>query len=162
MSLGSGYRYLMESVAKGDGAPGSTDSLTRYYAESSTRPGVFLGAGLAGLAGGEGVLKGSTVTEERLFRMLGMCADPITGAPLGRLPNNATREPVWQEKGLVLSQAGDPDGPSGGSEITVGAAQRSAPRLVRAPVAGFDLTFSVSKSISVAWAAADADTKAVI
>ena len=40
----------MESVAKGDGAPGSTDSLTRYYAESGTPPGVFLGAGLAGLA----------------------------------------------------------------------------------------------------------------
>jgi conjugative relaxase-like TrwC/TraI family protein len=33
---------------------------------------------------------------------------------------------------------------------------------MRSPVAGFDLTFSVSKSVSVAWAAADEATKAVI
>ena len=32
----------------------------------------------------------------------------------------------------------------------------------RTPVAGFDLTFSPSKSISTAWALADADTKATI
>ena len=53
MTLGSGYRYLMESVAVGDGAigdgPGRSSSLTRYYAESGTPPGVFLGAGLAAL-----------------------------------------------------------------------------------------------------------------
>ena len=48
MTLGSGYRYLMESVAVGDGAPGHPSNLTRYYAESGTPPGVFLGAGLAG------------------------------------------------------------------------------------------------------------------
>ena len=43
MTLGSGYRYLMESVATGDGAVGTSSSLTRYYAESGTPPGVFLG-----------------------------------------------------------------------------------------------------------------------
>jgi hypothetical protein len=69
----------MESVAKGDGAHGSPDSLTRYYAESGTPPGVFLGAGLAGLADGEGVEKGSTVTEEHLFRCWG-CAPTLSPA----------------------------------------------------------------------------------
>ena len=59
MTLGSGYRYLMESVAVGDGAPGHTSNLTRYYAESGTPPGVFLGAGLAGLDDGRGVEPGS-------------------------------------------------------------------------------------------------------
>jgi hypothetical protein len=90
MSLGSGFRYLMENVAAGDGAPEASNGLTRYYAESGTPPGIFLGAGLAGLADGEGVEKGSVVTERHLYRMLGLCADPVTGEPLGQLPNNAT------------------------------------------------------------------------
>ena len=44
MSLGSGYRYLMDSVARGDGAGHASSPLTRYYAESGTPPGRFLGA----------------------------------------------------------------------------------------------------------------------
>ncbi|MGH9018997.1 MAG: relaxase domain-containing protein, partial [Acidimicrobiales bacterium] len=86
MSLGSGYRYLMESVAVGDGARGQSSNLIRYYAESGTPQGVFLGAGLAALDGGRGVAVGSPVTEQQLFNLLGMCADPITGEPLGRQP----------------------------------------------------------------------------
>ena len=85
--LGSGYRYLMESIAAGDGAVGTSSSLTRYYAESGTPPGVFLGAGLAALDGGRGVEKGSPATEQHLFNLLGMCADPVTGNALGRQPN---------------------------------------------------------------------------
>ena len=87
MTLGSGYRYLMESVAVGDGAPGHTSNLTRYYATSGTPPGVFLGAGLGGLDDGRGVEPGSAVTEQHLFNLLGMCADPITGEALSRQPN---------------------------------------------------------------------------
>src|ERR1700677_3092893 len=91
MTLGSGYRYLMESVAVGDAAPGQTSDLTRYYAESGTPPGIFLGAGLAGLDDGRGVESGSQVSEEHLFNLLGMCADPVTGKTLGRRPNRAQR-----------------------------------------------------------------------
>ena len=89
MSLGSGYRYLMESVAIGRRGSGSSTSLTDYYAESGTPPGVFLGAGLAALDDGRGVEKGSLVSEEHLFNLLGMCADPVTGQRLGRQPNRA-------------------------------------------------------------------------
>ena len=64
-------------------------NLTRYYVESGTPPGVFLGAGLAGLDDGRGVEHGSQVTEQHLFNLLGMCADPVTGQPLGRQPNRA-------------------------------------------------------------------------
>ena len=71
------------------GPSGHTSNLTRYYAESGTPPGVFLGAGLAGLDDGRGVEAGSQVTEEHLFNLLGMCADPVTGKPLGRQPNRA-------------------------------------------------------------------------
>jgi hypothetical protein len=89
MSLGSGYRYLMESVAVSDGARAQSSNLTAYYAELGTPPGVFLGAGLAGLDDGRGVAAGSLVTEDHLFNLLGICADPITAEPLGRQPNHS-------------------------------------------------------------------------
>ena len=123
VSLGGGYRYLINSVAAGDGNPEPSKGLAHYYASTGTPPGVFLGAGLADLDGGKGVEKGSQVSEEHLFNMLGKLSDPVTGEPLGgrlTVPGNA------------------------------------------APVAGFDLTFSPSKSVSTAWALADEDTKAVI
>jgi len=123
ISLGGGYRYLMDSVATDDGAPERSNSLARYYASSGTPPGVFLGAGLAELDGGRGVEAGSQVAEEHLEAMLAGMADPISGDPLGSAPK----------------------APRGG-----------------VPVAGFDLTFSPSKSVSVAWALADEGTKAVI
>jgi hypothetical protein len=74
MTLGSGCRYLMESVAVADGAPLPSSNLTRYHAEPGTPPGVFLGAGLGGLDDGRGIEHGSQVTEQRLFNLLGMCA----------------------------------------------------------------------------------------
>lgn len=119
MRLGGGFRYLMESVARGDGAADLSSPLTRYYAESGTPPGRFLGAGLAGVNDGAGIPVGSECTEQMLFHMLGQCADPVTGTPLGRAAKDGA-------------------------------------------VAGFDLTFSVPKSISAAWAVADAGTQAVI
>jgi len=36
MSLGAGFRCLTSSVAVGDDAPGKSNNLTRYYAESGT------------------------------------------------------------------------------------------------------------------------------
>jgi conjugative relaxase-like TrwC/TraI family protein len=123
ISLGGGYRYLMDSVAAGDGAVERSNGVTRYYASSGTPPGVFLGAGLAELDGGRGVEIGSHVTEDHLEAMLAGMADPVTGEPVGTTPR----------------------APRGG-----------------VPVAGFDLTFSPSKSVSVAWALADEGTKAVI
>jgi len=121
--LGGGYRYLMESVARGDGAAERSSPLSRYYATSGTPPGVFLGRGLGDLDGGRGVEPGLQVNESHLEAMLAGCADPVSGEPLG----------------------GTPKAPRGG-----------------VPVAGFDLTFSPSKSVSVAWALADEGTKAVI
>jgi conjugative relaxase-like TrwC/TraI family protein len=123
VSLGGGYRYLIDSVAAGDGNPEPSKGLAHYYASTGTPPGVFLGAGLADLDGGRGVEKGSQVSEEHLFNMLVALCDPVSGESLGgrlSVPGNSAR------------------------------------------VAGFDLTFSPSKSVSTAWALADEDTKAVI
>ncbi|NNN22567.1 MAG: relaxase domain-containing protein, partial [Acidimicrobiales bacterium] len=123
ISLGGGFRYLMESVAHGDGTEDKSVGLSRYYAQSGTPPGVFLGSGLKGLNDGLGIAEGSQVTEDHLTNMLGKCLDPITGKPIGRVPNNSKSLP---------------------------------------PVSGFDLTFSPPKSVSVAWALADKETKSVI
>ena len=62
LSLGAGYRYLMESIAAGDGRAEQSSSLTRYYAESGTPPGVFLGRGLAQLGDGQGIAVGAEVS----------------------------------------------------------------------------------------------------
>ena len=49
LSVGSGYKYLLKSIAVGDGPEGAdTSDLVRYYTETGTPPGVFLGAGLVG------------------------------------------------------------------------------------------------------------------
>ncbi|MFC7597598.1 MobF family relaxase [Terrabacter sp. GCM10028922] len=132
MTLGSGYRYLMSSVARGDSGGPTTSPLTDYYAQAGTPPGRFLGRGLAGLDAGRGIEAGTVVTEEHLWRMLGMLQDPVTGQPLGRTPGASRTAPV--------------DG--------LGRA-RKAPKTV----AGFDLTFSAPKSVSTIWALADESTR---
>ena len=120
LSIGAGYKYLLKSIALGDGPEGTDKSdLVRYYSETGTPAGVFLGAGLVGLDNGRGVDVGQSVTAENLQRMLQDCADPITGEVLGRVPSTKA-------------------------------------------VGGFDLTFSPSKSVSVAWALADKATREVI
>jgi len=133
MTLGAGYRYLMSSVARGDAARGAS-ALTAYYTATGTPPGWFLGSGLAGLDGGRGIPEGTQASEEQLWRMLGMLQDPITGAQLGRSP-------------------------LGGHTAYTDRVQQGRPRR---PVAGFDLTFSVPKSVSVAWALADPATREVV
>ncbi len=163
MSLGSGFRYLMQSVAVGDGAVNHPSGLVRYYAESGTPPGIFLGAGLAGLAGGRGVEAGSVVTEEHLYRMLGLCVDPVTGEPLGRIPNRA--QPSLARR-VAERVAAIPESVTDAERTElicrIEADEQARSRHLRPPVAGFDLTFSPSKSVSAAWAAADEETKAVI
>jgi conjugative relaxase-like TrwC/TraI family protein len=163
MTLGSGYRYLMESVAVGDGAPGHPSNLTRYYATSGTPPGVFLGAGLAGLDDGRGVEAGSQVTEQHLFNLLGMCADPITGQALGRQPNRMHLSLAKRVAERVAAIPATHTGTERAEEMArFEAEERAKGGTFRTPVAGFDLTFSPSKSVSVAWALADRETKALI
>ncbi len=159
ISLGAGYRYLMESVAVGDGAAGKPSDLVAYYAASGTPPGVFLGAGLAGL----GLEQGETVSEEHLFRMLGLLADPVTGRPLGSTPTKTT--PTLSQR-IAARVAAIPDdvSPEERAELiaTIEAEEKVHTPRLGAPVAGFDLTFSPAKGISVAWALADPETKQII
>ena len=114
---------------------GPASGLTAYYATKGTPPGRFLGAGLAGLNGGQGWPAGSPVSEEALSRMLGMMRDPVTGEQLGSSHAGRRR-----------------------SSSTTSAASAGRPE----SVAGSDLTFSVPKSVSVVWALADEPTRARI
>ena len=79
LALGSGFKYLMESIAVGDGAAEPGTPLSRYYESSGTPPGVWMGAGLGGLNGGTGLAAGSQVTADQLGNMLGLCVDPVSG-----------------------------------------------------------------------------------
>lgn len=82
MTAGDGYRYLLNSVVNGDGDRDAAAALTRYYLESGTPPGVWIGSGLSGLSGD--VTNGDSVSEEQLRRLMGYGQDPTTGEQLGR------------------------------------------------------------------------------
>ena len=164
ISGGTGYRYLMLSVAVGDGDRRASNALTRYYAESGTPPGRWLGSGLAGLDRGRGLMPGSQVTEEQLFRLLGMACDPVSGQPLGRAQRRAEATPP--ERTPSREAASPPCRPLGGRQrLTTqiaGTDHARAENAVGKAVAGFDLTFSVPKSVSALWAVADGALQAQV
>jgi conjugative relaxase-like TrwC/TraI family protein len=163
MSLGAGYEYLLSSVVRGDGAVAASSPLTRYYAESGTPPGRWLGFGLRGLNDGAGLVDGSIVTEEQLFHLLGMLADPIIGRPLGTRP---LRLPAPLAERIRLRVAQLPDDLAGGQRALsisrIEAEEAVREKAIRRPVAGFDLTFSVPKSVSAVWALGDGATQTAI
>jgi conjugative relaxase-like TrwC/TraI family protein len=86
MSAGDGYSYFMKSVAAGDGDRSMGTPLTRYYTETGTPPGRWMGSGIASLGSDElaRLLVGDLVTEEQMARLSGKGLDPITGEQLGR------------------------------------------------------------------------------
>ena len=71
MSAGDGYKYLLKSIAAGDGDRSLSTPLTRYYAEAGNPPGFWLGQGLASLGHGE-LAGGSQVSEAQLQLLIGM------------------------------------------------------------------------------------------
>ena len=83
MGAGDGYKYLLRTVASGDGERALSTPLTRYYAEQGTPPGRWMGSGLATLGHGE-IHEGAQVSEAQLQLLLGMGLDPVTGDPLGK------------------------------------------------------------------------------
>jgi conjugative relaxase-like TrwC/TraI family protein len=155
MSAGAGYRYLLDSVAMGDGRRAPGRPLVGYYAEPGCPPGRWLGSGCATLAAP--LRPGSVVEEEQLALLLGEGRDPTSGVPLGRA---YPRFVPTAQRIATRSAALDPD-----LDETVRAAAvaritvEEQARGTRRAVAGYDLTFSVPKSVSVLWALADPDTR---
>src|SRR5690625_537521 len=118
--------YYLSTVAKGDVPQATSKPLTAYYTETATPPGRWWGSGLAGLSG---LASGQQVDRRDAIAIYDDLVDPATGAKLGRSM-------------MVKHQA--PDG---------AATPKGAPaKDTRDAVAGFDLTFSVPKSVSTLWA----------
>ncbi len=158
MTAGDGYRYLLNSVVTGDGDRDAASALTRYYLETGTPPGSWLGAGLLGLTGD--IAPGGSVSEEQLRRLMGEGRDPNSGEQLGRpyrkfattaerIQRRVDQLPKSLNSGELVAQ-----------QALIEAEEAQKP--TNAPVAGFDLTFSVPKSVSTLWAVADGGTQALI
>lgn len=156
MSAGSGYHYLLRSVAAGDGNRVLSTPLTRYYSEIGTPPGRWLGSGVGAFGAGQ-LRPGMQVSEEQLALLVGMGRDPITGEQLGRAyPSYKRLADRIEERVAALDQEMAQDDCA--AETTRIEAEETAAGMRRA-VAGFDLTFSVPKSVSVLWGVADAVTQ---
>ncbi|WP_230953346.1 MobF family relaxase [Propionibacterium freudenreichii] len=159
MSAGDGYKYLLRTVAAGDGDRSLSTPLTRYYNAEGTPPGRWMGSGLPALGKGQ-IASGDEVSEAQLQLLVGMGRDPVTGVPLGR------DYPVYKsvaQRILERTAALDPhlDRVGRARAITAIEAEETG-RGTRRAVAGFDFTFSIPKSARVLWAVADAGTQSLI
>jgi len=159
ISAGQGYACLLRSVVTGDGSGPQASAFTRYFTEAGTPPGVWMGSGVGHLGGGA-LQGGMAVTPAQLQTLLGRGEDPVTGEPLGR----PFREyPTAKERAAVRVRDVDRSLPAAAFDAEVARIQaREAARGSQTATAGFDLTFSVPKSVSVLWGLADATTQELI
>jgi len=101
--------------------------------------------------------RGEQVSEAPLQLLVGMGRDPITGKLLGRA---CPEYPSLAERIEARARALDPAlGPVSRAEAVAAIETEEAERGTRRAVVGFDFTFSIPKSASVLWAAADAGTQ---
>jgi conjugative relaxase-like TrwC/TraI family protein len=152
LSRMSSVDYLVRNVAAGDGrGVGAGSPMTRYYAADGYPPGTWLGSGLNGLTASERA--GSEVTEEQLRALFEGARSPFTGAALGKVPAKYPTRAERIERRIGSLPATMPD------EARAKAVERirveEQDTKTRKAVAGFDLTFSVPKSVSALWALAD-------
>lgn len=159
MSAGGGYKYLLKSVAAGDGDRSLSTPLTRYYAEAGSPPGFWLGSGITAFGAGN-LTASSRVSEQQLQLLVGMGRDPLTGAPLGRAYQQfASVADRVEERSRRLSPSLDP---AYRATLVAQIEAEEKESGTRRAVAGFDYTFSVPKSVSAIWAVADAGTQSLI
>ena len=160
LSAGSGFRYLLRHTACGDVQRSAAEPLTAYYVAHGYPAGRWMGAGLVGLGDDLGIRAGSVVTQEAMGALFGQGRDPLTDAPLGRA--YPAFKPVAERVAARIAAL-----PAGLTEEARAAQVASIERFegrrpVPHAVAGYDLTFTVPKSVSVLWALADPGTQAAI
>ena len=158
MSRMASIEYLLRHISSADGTPldptqlGS--ALTRYYAADGYPPGRWTGTGLAGLNQGAGLDVDQPISEEQMHRLFERGEDPITGSQLARKApaKYATRQERIDRR--IANLPATMIAPTRAAHIErIKDEERRKP--TRNPVAGFDLTFSVPKSVSVLWALGD-------
>lgn len=159
MSAGDGYEYLLRTVAAGDGDRSLSTPLTRYYTEEGTPPGFWMGSGLPHLGNGE-LAAGGRVSEAQLQLLVGMGHDPITGEALGSPYRKyaSVTERIDKRAAALDAELG----PVSRAQQVAAIEAEEHEKGTRRAVAGYDLTFSVPKSLSVLWGVADAGTQAMI
>ncbi|WP_289018742.1 MobF family relaxase [uncultured Ornithinimicrobium sp.] len=84
LTAGSGYDYLTRQVARQDATEVGHSGLGSYYTAKGEAPGVWVGAGMAGIAG---LAAGEEVTAEQMTRLFGTGEHPLgdeSGQSLGR------------------------------------------------------------------------------
>ncbi|WBT09410.1 relaxase domain-containing protein [Corynebacterium sp. SCR221107] len=197
---GSGYQYLLRSVATNDAYDESTEAgkLANYYQAKGTPPGRWIGAGLEGL--NSSVIEvGAHIEAEQMEALYGLGYHPDTHALLesgktleecklgGKFPVYTNQIPVLDalrdaERGVVKS-TGRLLTEDERMELAISIGREyyvEATGYINAPdrdvidwvnkqraevtqaVAGFDFTFSPTKSVSVLWALSDEKTASKI
>ena len=190
---GTGYQYLLRSVATND-APSQADTLAGYYQAKGTPPGRWIGRGLTGF-NSESVAAGRVIDEAQMAALYGEGIHPdademISANPdkrdyligrqfaiytndipvlnalrdaekrfkhlHGRRPTDADRSEMVQKIGRKFYEEATGYTHAPGADVTAWVNQQK--NQVRQAVAGYDFTFSPTKSISVLWALADEDT----
>jgi conjugative relaxase-like TrwC/TraI family protein len=82
LSAGSGYDYLTRQVAAFDATEKGHVGLTSYYTERGESPGVWIGAGMAGI---DGLNIGDAVTAEQMRALFGAGMHPLAAKRLEQL-----------------------------------------------------------------------------
>jgi conjugative relaxase-like TrwC/TraI family protein len=159
MSAGQGFKYLLKSVASGDADRDLGTPLTRYYSADGVPPGSWLGSGLDAIGGEDAgrLRSGDPVTEEQLARLLGAGVDPVTGGKLGA--GYLRLEPPSQRIAARVARLDAALDETHRAQQVQQIRDEEHARTSRTAVAGFDLTFSPPKSLSVLWGVTDARTQ---
>ncbi|MDR2929891.1 MAG: relaxase domain-containing protein [Propionibacteriaceae bacterium] len=159
MHSGSGYRYLLKTVATGDGDRDLSQPLTKYYVEKGTPPGRWLGSGLHSLNDPTLIID-APVTEQQLQLLIGYGLHPTTAEKLGRAFGNyrKTAQRIHERITELDATLGDDARTEAISCIEAEEQQAGT----RRATAGWDFTIAVPKSVSTLWALADAGTQAMI
>uniref|UniRef100_UPI002F917212 MobF family relaxase n=1 Tax=Tessaracoccus coleopterorum TaxID=2714950 RepID=UPI002F917212 len=103
---------------------------------------------------------GASVSEEQLRRLMGHGQDPNSGEQLGRPYRKFATAGERTQRRLDQLPKSLTAGERTAQQALIEAEEAQKP--TNAPVAGFDLTFSVPKSVSTLWAVADGGTQALI
>lgn len=156
LSAGAGYQYLLKHTAAGDCDRAGVAPLTAYYTESGNPPGRWLGNGLLGVD----LSAGALVTEATMANLFGAGRHPLTGQPLGTAyyVYAPPAERIAAQTAKLPPALAAAEREAAIATITRVELSRNRP----AAVAGFDLTFTPTKSVSTLWAVADPEVQQAI
>ncbi|MFC4334639.1 MobF family relaxase [Salininema proteolyticum] len=156
ITAGHGYTYLTDTVANGDRPTSKTDNspddggVADYYMRPGTPPGRWLGSAIEHID----LSTDDRVSREQMIRLFGHGQHPDTGEQLGRkFFTYQNREPATYQERLdkrvraITARTGREPREAELREARAAAAKKPA-----TAVAGYDLSFSPVKSVSLLWA----------